>query len=167
MKVYCITNIKTGLKCVGSTVQYVSCRWAQHKYSARRNPKTTIPLRKALNEYGAENFEVSVLETVNGSMGDLRTREKFWITDLSTHLTGYNTTNNPYAGISTNKEHTAQLLSGISKSRWASEEFRQDQINKMTGIKRTYYKKNRNDSDELRERRRQACILRNKKGVVS
>ncbi|MBC8430220.1 MAG: GIY-YIG nuclease family protein [Pelagibacteraceae bacterium] len=58
-KVYCITNKINNKKYVGFTSMTIPERMGQHRHKARNETKQ--PIHMAINKYGWDNFDVSVL----------------------------------------------------------------------------------------------------------
>lgn len=125
--IYCITNQVNQKKYVGLTIRSLSVRFKQHK--SDRNKYPNIPLYKAFNKYGVENFSISLLEEVDNSM--LSEREIYWIDKLGTFISknGYNATLGGQGGHriydDNDKERIVELWeSGMSIS----------DVNNVTGI---------------------------------
>lgn len=98
MEVYQIKNLVNGKVYIGSTVgtAYGRCYNPRsgHFTLARRGDK--YPLYDDIREYGESNFEISVLEIVEGDESYLRLREDYWIKNCKSEL--YNCCNaaNPW-----------------------------------------------------------------------
>lgn len=85
-KIYALTNKINGKVYVGKTINSMAQRITKHK-SANKTP-----IQKAINKYGINSFDVSILEYVNTDEG-LNEREYFWICELNTRSPlGYNLT---------------------------------------------------------------------------
>lgn len=86
--VYVLTS-PSGKQYVGQTVQTARKRFSGHKCAAKRLPELLIS--KAINKYGADNFEVSNIDEASNAI-DLEGKEAFWINELGTMSPkGYNT----------------------------------------------------------------------------
>ena len=55
--IYSITNKKTGQKYIGQSI-HIEQRFEQHKH----NKKPVTYIDRAINKYGADNFEFKILE---------------------------------------------------------------------------------------------------------
>jgi group I intron endonuclease len=95
--IYLITNKINGKKYIGQSLN-IEQRW--RTYRAHRARKTSCRLiSKAIQKYGIENFDFSIIEIVDQDNLFITTilneREKFWIKELNTivdHKKGYNLT---------------------------------------------------------------------------
>ena len=76
--IYLVTCTATGKHYVGQTVRTLETRWAQHLRDAGPG-RFEIPLHRALRKYGAENFDIRILETVC-DRSDLNRREAEYTT---------------------------------------------------------------------------------------
>jgi len=87
--VYLLTNKTNGKRYVGQTTQQVERRWSQHICDAKRHGKK-YPLHRAINKYGKDGFEISVLAKAC-SIDGLNILERFFIGRLRTIVPfGYN-----------------------------------------------------------------------------
>lgn len=88
--IYCITNKINGKKYVGLTVTTLANRFKEHKSDSKR--RKCMPLYRAFNKYGIENFYIEELEEVENDK--LSEREIYWIKKLDTFNSknGYNAT---------------------------------------------------------------------------
>jgi len=97
--IYCITNLVNGKKYVGQTGENPLIRWNAHK-SAVNRPKSgnyRALITKAIQKYGEENFEFSVLTTCPPFFLDVA--EQRWIAKLGTFgPAGYNLTSGGQQG---------------------------------------------------------------------
>lgn len=86
--IYLITNKINGKQYVGQTISGVKQRWSQHISDSKRGKN--YPLHNAINKYGKDNFEISVLAKVYSIQG-LNLLEKFFIKKIGTIVPfGYN-----------------------------------------------------------------------------
>ncbi len=86
--IYLVRSLECGRGYVGLTRVSVRQRWLQHLNSADQGAKT--PLAAAVREYGAERFEVRVLESDVPS-AELPDRERYWIAACDTRIpNGFN-----------------------------------------------------------------------------
>ena len=83
--IYKIKNLVNGKEYVGQSI-HIERRWSEHK----RCP-TNRPLYQAINKYGIENFEFSILEECDFSLLD--EKEIYWIKYYNSIFpNGYNLT---------------------------------------------------------------------------
>ena len=87
--VYRILNTVTGKSYVGSAAD-IGRRWTQHRSQLRRGVHHSVKLQRSWVVHGAEVFEFSVLELVDGDVA-LIAREQHWIDALNAYHGGYNT----------------------------------------------------------------------------
>lgn len=89
--IYVIRNTINDKKYIGKTNFSVEKRFQEHLKDARRPRCEKRPLYNAINKYGAENFEASILEEVQESKAD--EAEIAWIEYYDTYgSNGYNAT---------------------------------------------------------------------------
>ena len=89
--IYLITNTTTNQQYVGQSTN-INGRWSQHKNSTYRklHYNTSPALYEAIDQYGLETFDFTVLEIVN-EKEKLNEREKYWILLKNTlYPNGYN-----------------------------------------------------------------------------
>lgn len=118
MTIYKITNLVNGKVYVGQTTLPVDARWRAH--CAKSSCKTGIQISYAIQKYGKDQFDFSIIETCS-SIDELNTREMFWIKELnSISPAGYNLCE----GGSNGKKHedTKLRISAANKGRSFSEE---------------------------------------------
>jgi group I intron endonuclease len=84
--IYCIKNLLNDKVYVGQA-QYVARRLYEHKYHLERNSDKATALQRAINKYGLENFEFSVLEMC--PLEVINDREIFWISEMKSHDRNY------------------------------------------------------------------------------
>lgn len=64
--IYCLTNLVNGKCYIGQTMKSVHTRWLEHQWYAKKNADATnIVLYRAINKYGAENFNVAVIKIIS------------------------------------------------------------------------------------------------------
>lgn len=86
--IYVITNKKIAKQYVGQTMHRIETRWKGHVEGASNGSQ--MPIAKAIRKFGAESFEMRVLETAN-TRDELNRRERHWIEKLGTLAPhGYN-----------------------------------------------------------------------------
>lgn len=86
--VYLITNKVNGKQYIGQTISNIKQRWSQHIYNAKQGKN--YPFYNAINKYGKDNFEISILAKVCSIEG-LNFLEQFFINKLKTIVPfGYN-----------------------------------------------------------------------------
>jgi hypothetical protein len=88
MRIYNITNLKTGELYIGATSKTLDERFESHIMDSRRSRCKDRPLYHAINKYGIENFSIDLIEQVSSEVSE--TREKYWIKLLNTSKNGYN-----------------------------------------------------------------------------
>jgi group I intron endonuclease len=91
--VYKITNKINGMLYIGITTRTVHARWLQHKGCGLRG-KINHPLYNAINQYGADAFEVETVYTAN-SLDELYAKEIELIKAYDSYIRngkGYNMT---------------------------------------------------------------------------
>ena len=81
--IYQIRNIMNDKKYIGLTYRSVEQRFSEHCRA-----KDNFPIHLAIQKYGKDNFEISILEETN----EPEERERFWIEQLKTFKYGYNAT---------------------------------------------------------------------------
>ena len=116
--IYLITNKVNGKQYVGQTLRTVDKRWKLHCYNARFAKYRHGVLSRAIHKYGAENFDVKMLQVCTEPL--LNFYERHFIAAygcMSPH--GYN------------------LTSGGDSGGTASAETRRRQSNALKGIPRT------------------------------
>jgi group I intron endonuclease len=90
MLIYKVSNNANGKSYIGKTEKTIELRRALHLASAKQNSK--FAFHRALNKYGYENFEWTLLDTVD-SLEDLNQKEKYYILLFETFgPNGYNMT---------------------------------------------------------------------------
>lgn len=88
MIVYLITNKINGKRYVGQTIQTLGRRWSKHCHITQAN--SGMPVVKAIQKYGKENFTKKVLSRCN-SIEEMDHREAYYIKLFSTRTPyGYN-----------------------------------------------------------------------------
>lgn len=88
--IYKITNTINGKAYVGQTSQKIRVRWITHKCNAHQEKYKHIPLYRAFNKYGVENFVFEILEECDNKF--LNEREMYYIGLYDTFRNGYNCT---------------------------------------------------------------------------
>jgi hypothetical protein len=86
--IYLITNKLNGKLYVGKTEKSIYKRFQEHCRESKKARCKNRPLYNAMNLYGCENFEVSLLEETD--IPELR--ESFWIKQKNSYHNGYNAT---------------------------------------------------------------------------
>ena len=76
--IYSITNKKTGQKYIGQSI-HIEQRFEQHKH----NKKPVTYIDRAINKYGADNFEFKILEKCKPT--ELNKLEKKYIKKYNTY----------------------------------------------------------------------------------
>ena len=88
--IYKVTNKINGKIYIGKTIQTIEKRWKEHCSDYKRERCEKRPLYCAMNKYGIENFEISLVEECNENI--LSEREKHWIEYYGSFKYGYNAT---------------------------------------------------------------------------
>lgn len=88
--IYKITNKINDKIYVGKTLSSIEKRFEEHKKDSLRKRNEKRPLYDAMNKYGQDNFEVSLIEEV--PIQQLAEREIYWINKLNSYHYGYNAT---------------------------------------------------------------------------
>ena len=103
--IYKITNQINNKIYIGKTVKSIERRFWEHKNNAHKN--VNLPLYKAINKYGEDNFNIEIVETVENN-NCLNEREIYWINYFNSYIDkghGYNCTHGGDGG-NTNSEKT-------------------------------------------------------------
>jgi hypothetical protein len=129
MIIYQTTNIKTNIKYIGKDTQ--------------NNPKylgSGTDLKKAIKEYGRDNFEKIILEHCS-CIEELIQRESYWLQkyDVENNPKFYNKTNKPF-GNSGLSEETKNKISKALKGKPKSNEHRDNVRKGRIGLKCRPYK---------------------------
>lgn len=88
--IYQIKNSINGKVYVGKTLESVEKRWKEHQRDSQRARCKDRPLYRAMNKYGIDKFEISILEEVSDEV--VNEKEKYWIELLGSYKDGYNAT---------------------------------------------------------------------------
>lgn len=115
MIVYLVRNTINEKGYVGYTKRGLQTRWHEHVSNARRGKKE-MPIYSAIRKYGAEAFELSVLQECS-SVQEMKDVEPCWIKDLKTFIgdgNGYNATRggDGVTGWSPTPEHRQKIREG-------------------------------------------------------
>ena len=89
--IYKITNLVNGKSYIGATKKSLSDRWKYHLHDSKRERSKNRPLYIAMNKYGIDNFNISVVEECEDD-SVLFEREIYWIDYYDTYRNGYNET---------------------------------------------------------------------------
>lgn len=85
--IYKITNLVNNKCYIGKTERTIKERWEEH---LRKRNSLDLPLYRALNKYGINNFQIEQLEECSSQLVD--ERETYWITYYNSCEQGYNCT---------------------------------------------------------------------------
>lgn len=112
-RIYLLTNLKTGLKYVGSTTKSAAVRWQRH---IARSRESAAALPQAILEFGEAAFSVSVLnEATNKKAADYL--ERFWIRELQTlYPFGYNEQEGGSCGFTWSERSRAKMRASIKET---------------------------------------------------
>ena len=88
--IYSITNLINNKMYIGQA-ENINIRWWQHKhyYNNPVHMNSCPKLYKAINKYGIDNFQFSILEEIELDI-DITDREEYWIKYYDTVNNGYN-----------------------------------------------------------------------------
>ena len=103
--IYKITNNINNKSYIGKTERSIEIRYKEH---LRHKDYLDLPLYRAFNKYGVENFSVSQIEECDNK--DLDNREIYWINYYKTYLDGYNCTAGGEGGIKTYEEDIEEII---------------------------------------------------------
>lgn len=113
--IYAIYNKETGKYYVGQTIHELNKRWKEHLYEARR--MNAAPLYQSLRKYGADKFNIRVIEECSSDILD--ERETYWISEYNSYNNGYNQTSGAggqYRISDELKDRISDAMSGVEKS---------------------------------------------------
>lgn len=85
--IYKITNLINNKCYIGKTERTILSRWKEH---LQKRKTLDLPLYRALNKYGIEQFTIECLEECNSDILD--ERETYWILYYDSCKNGYNCT---------------------------------------------------------------------------
>lgn len=108
--IYKITNNLNQKSYIGKTERTIEIRYKEH---IRHSKILDLPLYRAFNKYGIENFTVSELEECDNQ--DLDKREIYWINFYKTYSNGYNCTAGGEGGIKTYEEDLEEIIAQYQK----------------------------------------------------
>ena len=85
--IYKITNLINNKCYIGKTERTIEERWQEH---LRHRKSLDLPLYRALNKYGVENFQIEQLEECSSQV--VNEKETYWIIHYDSCKEGYNCT---------------------------------------------------------------------------
>lgn len=88
--IYKITNLINNKIYIGKTIFDINKRFKEHIRDSKRARCEKRPLYSAMNKYGAENFQISLVEQCDNSLAE--EREAYWIKKFDSYHNGYNAT---------------------------------------------------------------------------
>lgn len=103
--IYKITNNINQKSYIGKTARTINIRYKEH---IRHKDYLDLPLYRAFNKYGVENFSIEQLEECDDSILD--DREIYWINYYQTYKSGYNCTAGGEGGIKTFDEDIEEII---------------------------------------------------------
>jgi group I intron endonuclease len=114
---YKIVNRATGRAYVGITKLTAAARWTQHKKMARNRPGHT--LHRAIRKYGAETFDVQILETIDELALALHRERELIVLHGTLAPSGYNLTSGgeSSAGVQLSEQAKANLRASMTPER--------------------------------------------------
>ena len=106
--IYKITNTINDKMYIGKTERTISVRWREHKKNIKN--LSHLPLYRALDKYGVENFTIEEIEQCNNLLLD--EREIFWIAFYKSDKKdiGYNCTSGGEGGIKNYEESIDAII---------------------------------------------------------
>lgn len=107
LAVYCILNLKTNKRYIGSTINY-KLRSYYHFVHLKKNVHSSKKLQNSYNKHGIENFKIYILEQCN-TKEELLDREKFYIDLFNAVDNGYNNNYDPRNPASNNIKRVNSL----------------------------------------------------------
>ena len=87
--IYKIRNLINNKVYIGQSIN-IARRWKDHRSAINDETYKDYPLYKAIQKYGIENFEFSVIEECEKE--ELNEKEKYWISCYNSYNNGYNQT---------------------------------------------------------------------------
>lgn len=126
--VYVIKNLINNKIYIGSTKMSFKRRYLEHVRLLKIKKHHNFYLSNAVNKYGIENFEFSIIEIINNiSIPYLRQRESYYIDILNSITCGYNLSNrtiSPPYNLESNKK-----ISNTLKEKYKTDSvFRENQL---------------------------------------
>ena len=86
--IYKITNLINNKLYIGKTERTIEVRWKEHLRHTQTYPN--IPLYRAINKYGKDNFTIEMIENCSNEI--VNDREQYWIKFYNAYENGYNCT---------------------------------------------------------------------------
>ena len=121
--VYCILNIATGKRYVGSSATSIRIRWREHRNTLKRGVHRNPLLQNAWNKYGEHNFTFSVV--VACGPDECIAEEQAWIDSYNAANRKYGYNIAPKAGSTRGRpvpDHIRKQISAKLKGKPLSEE---------------------------------------------
>ncbi|WMU08104.1 putative intron-associated endonuclease 1 [Clostridium phage vB_CtyS-FA67] len=134
--IYVAENIINGKRYVGQTIRKFEERQAQHKKDSER---LDFKFYRAIRKYGWDNFNWAVIVEGVESVESLNSLEQYWIKELDTFESGYNSTTGGEGYIVS--DETKKKLSESRKGRQFSEETKKKLSESKKGEKNPNYGK--------------------------
>jgi len=125
--IYLITNLINNKKYVGQTIQKPEIRFNYHlNYASKDYNISNMPLSRAINKYGKNNFKFEILEEC--LIDDLNERESYYIKKYDSFYSGYNATLGGTYGkkIDINIEEMINLYHQLKSARKVAEYYKVD-----------------------------------------
>lgn len=88
--IYKITNSINDKVYIGKTTKTIEKRWRDHIYQSKRERQYNSALYNAMSKYGVDMFRIDPIEECSNDLLD--DREKYWIAQYNSNVTGYNLT---------------------------------------------------------------------------
>ncbi len=134
-KIYKITNLINKKIYIGKTTGTLKDRFKKHAWEDKSDNHFRMPIKKAIQKYGQENFTIDLIEECN--VEEIDDREIYWISFYDTYKTknGYNCTPGGEGGNGKRKLSKEQELNVIKLKfdGYSSEELSKEyNVNKTT-----------------------------------
>lgn len=169
--IYRITNITNGKFYIGQTKYPIRKRFNDHVAAAKSN--STYHLHRAIRKYGAENFTVELVESLQ-NQSQLNERERYWIATLTPqyNMTSGGEGSDYWKGKSFSEEHRRKI--GEAGKQWQrspmsdtqKQQLREANLGKKasndTKLKMSITRKGVPHSPEHRAKLAAQCTARNK-----
>ena len=132
MLIYCITNLLSGKKYVGQTVQTIEKRFSRHCWNSTLQ-RAAMPISLAIKKYGKENFKIELLCECF-TQEELNEMEIYHTINIGTFCpSGYNLRAGSGKGFLS--EETKKKIGDANRGSRRSEDAKKNMSNAHKGIK--------------------------------